>query len=200
MTFRLAAYFYNGKDNSNFICGGSLVSTKLVVTAAHCVQNKKEALTRKAEEASFIIGKHNLESLIDGEQNFIVSGATEFIVHPDWDFNDDRFDADIAIAVLLRTVTFSKFVKPICLWTSTTSYDDLVGKKGVVAGWGKTETKAVSTDEPKWTVISIVSQVTCLRSNPAFIRLTSDRTFCAGDLKDSSGPCTGDSGEKRFLI
>lgn len=110
-----------------------MISTKLIVTAAHCVRSKKESYTRKAEEATFYIGKHNLESL-NGEQNYIVSGVTQLIVHPNWDPNDDKYDADIAVAVLLRKVPFSKFVKPICLWTATNSYQDLVGKKGIVAG------------------------------------------------------------------
>lgn len=135
--FRLAAYYHNGVGDSGFICGGSLISTKLIVTAAHCIQYKKDPLKRKAEEASFYLGKHNLESL-NGEKNYIVSGVSKFIIHSDWNFEDDRYDADIAIAVLYRTIPFSKFVKPICLWTQSSNHDDLVGKSGRVAGWGKT--------------------------------------------------------------
>jgi hypothetical protein len=52
-----------------------LISTKLVVTAAHCVHYKKDPLVRKAEEASFYIGKYNLESL--NEKNYIVSGVSQ---------------------------------------------------------------------------------------------------------------------------
>lgn len=130
---RLAAFFYNGDDDSGFICGGSLISTKLIVTAAHCIQNKGESSGRNADEALFYIGKHNLESL-SSERNYIMTGVKQFIIHPDWDQTDDRYDADIAIAVLLRTIPFSKFIKPICLWTETTSYDDIIGQKGVVVG------------------------------------------------------------------
>lgn len=170
------------------------MSTKLIVTAAHCIQNKKDFYRRKAEEASFYIGKLNLESL-SGEQSYVVSGVTQFLIHPDWNFNDDRYDADIALAVLARTISFTKYVKPICLWTSSTSYEDLVGLKGTVAGWGRTEFKAVSTDRPNWVELEVVSEATCLRSNRVMIELTSERTFCAGNREDRSGPCSGDSGE-----
>lgn len=192
--YRLAAYYHNGRGDSGFICGGSLISTKLIVTAAHCIWSKKDPSMRKAEEASFYIGKFNLDSL-NGEQNYMVSGVSQFIIHPDWDNHDDRYDADLALVVLVRTVNFSKFIKPICLWTSTTSYEDLIGKSGVVAGWGKTEFSAISTDKPKWTEIPVVSDITCLRSNNAFSMLTSDRTFCAGDKTGRNGPCNGDSGK-----
>lgn len=134
-----------------------------------------------------------MESL-SGEIGNIVSGVSEFIVHSDWNYNAESYDADIAIAVLTRTVTFSKFVKPICLWTNTIGYNDLIGKNGFVAGWGKTEKDAVSTTLPQWTTIPVVSESTCLRSDNSFGALTSDRTFCAGDKTGKTGPCNGDSG------
>jgi hypothetical protein len=118
----------------------------------------------------------------------------QFVIHPDWSYGSDQYDADIAIAILTRTITFSKFVKPICIWTSTTSHDDLIGRKGIVAGWGKTEFNAVSTDTPKWTEIPVVKMIDCLRSHPSFGTLTSDRTFCAGNRQGNTGPCNGDSG------
>lgn len=160
------------------------------MTAAHCINYKKDPTVRKADEASFYIGKHNLESL-NGEKHYIISGVSQFILHPDWNFRDDRYDADIAIAVLYRTIIFTKFVKPICLWSQSSNYDDLVGKYGRVAGWGKTEFNAISTTTPNWTEVPVVDLITCLRSNDAFNQLTSDRTFCAGNRKGGSGPCSG---------
>lgn len=170
-----------------------------MVTAAHCVQAKKESTIRKAEDAFFFLGKHDLEKL-SGESNFIWSGVSQLTIHPEWNSNDDRYDADIAIAVLNKNVLFTKFVKPICLWTATTSYTDIIGKTGVVAGWGKTEIVAISTDRPKWTQIPVVSEVDCVRSNSAFAALTSSRTFCAGVRNGNNGPCNGDSGEKIFSL
>lgn len=192
--FRLAAYYHNGRTESLFICGGSLISTKLIVTAAHCVHPKDDSSIKKAEEATFYMGKHNLE-LLAGEQNYIMSPVTKFIIHPEWNFLDKIYDADISIAVLSRTIEFTKFIRPICIWTATNSFSDLIGKKGVVAGWGKTEYGVVSTAKPKWAEIPIVDQITCLRSNRAFSQLTSDRTFCAGDRTGTKGPCNGDSGK-----
>lgn len=128
---RLAAYYHNGPGDSGFICGGSLISTKLIVTAAHCIHYKKDPIIKKAEEATFYVGKHNLESLNE-EKNYILSGVSQFVIHPDWDYNDDRYDADIAIAILFRTIPFSKFIKPICLWTASTSYNDIIGRPGTV--------------------------------------------------------------------
>lgn len=169
-----------------------MVSTKVIVTAAHCIQNKDDHTVKRPEDSQFYLGKHSLETL--HEQYFTTSGVSQFVVHPDWRYSDKRYDADIAIAILVRTVSFNKFVKPICMWSGS-SYEDLVGRRGTIVGWGKTEYSAVASDKPKWAEITVVSAATCLRSNSAFNKLTSDRTFCAGERDGRTGPCNGDSGE-----
>ena len=185
----LVAYYNNGKDTTGFICGASLVSANALVTAAHCIQNKGESYPRKAEQATFYIGKHNLNLL--NEPGYISSGASKFNVHPSWNPNDDRYDADIAVVILLQTVRFSQYIVPICLWqTTVTSSLDVVDKKGTVVGWGKTEFDSVSSANPKEIEIPIVGDGVCLRSHDAYSKITSKRTFCAGK-KDRKGPCNG---------
>lgn len=113
----------------------------MIITAAHCVQNKGEYAPRKADEATWYLGKNDL-STISGEPNFVTSSVSEFIIHPKWDPNSKNFDADIAISVLVRKIEFNKYVNSICLWSSSSGYNDLVGKPGIVAGWGKTDFNA----------------------------------------------------------
>lgn len=49
-----------------------------------------------------------------------------------------------------------------------------------MAGWGKDESGALMTAEPRQTNLPIVSQEDCLRSSYQFKDITSNRTFCAG--------------------
>jgi secreted trypsin-like serine protease len=183
----MAAYYHNGRGDSGFICGGSLISSKLAVTSAHCIHSKGESIRKKAEEATFYFGKNNLDSL-NSEQNYEISAVSEFVIHPEWNPNTEQYDADIAIVILTRTIYFTRFVKPICIWTATSTYNDLIGFRGIIAGWGKTEFNAVSTSVPKWTEIPVVDLETCLRSNSFLNTLTSDRTFCAGNQVGNTGP------------
>lgn len=125
-----------------------------------------------------------------------MTSVTELIVHPEWNFQSESYDADVAIAVLARTIPFNKFVRPICLWTETNSYEDLIGQQGVIAGWGKTEMSVVSTAEPRWAKLKVVDTITCVRSGDDFYKLISERTFCAGGGRNNKiGPCNGDSGK-----
>lgn len=184
----LAAYFHNGVRENGFICGGSLVSSKAVLTAAHCIHNKYDT-PKKPEEALFYIGKHLINTFAN-EKDFVVAPASSFIIHPDWNAYSSTYDSDIAIVLLSRTIQFTNFIKPICLWTYTDSYYDIVNKFGVVAGFGKTENSASTSDKPYWTALPVVDEGTCLRSHNDFTKITSKRTFCVGS-KDGRGPCNG---------
>ncbi|CAG9804120.1 unnamed protein product [Chironomus riparius] len=187
----LAAYFHNGVRENGFICGGSLVSSKAVLTAAHCIHNKHDT-PKKAEEALFYIGKHLINTFAN-EKDFVVAPVTSFVIHPEWNAYSGTYDADIAIALLSRTIQFTSFIKPICLWTYTDNYYDIVNKFGVIAGFGKTESSVSTSDKPYWTALPVVDEGTCLRSHNDFTRITSKRTFCVGS-RDGRGPCNGDSG------
>jgi hypothetical protein len=186
----LAAYYHNEYGNSGFICGGSLVSSKVIITAAHCIHDKgASSRKRKAEEAQFYLGKYYLESQTN-ERDFLISGAQQFIIHPDWNVQVESYDADIAAVILIRTVQFTNFIRPICVWTETNNKNDIVNKRGIVAGYGKTEKSVSASDKPYWSELPVVSDVECLRSNSVFGRITSENTFCAGS-RDGSGPCNG---------
>lgn len=186
----LAAYFHNDQ----FICGGSLVSTRLVVTAAHCIQDKNSNVAKKPEDSIFYVGKSNIDSLLK-ESHYVVSVTQQLIVHPDWSSTSQQYDSDIAIAVLVKTVTFNKFVKPICIWRETSSYRDIVGQYGTVGGWGKTEFDAIHTSEPLFAAVPVVDGETCLLSDRNLAIIASKRTFCAGGVTANGGPCLGDSGK-----
>lgn len=115
-----------------FTCSGSLVSNKIVVTAAHCIRNKGEISNKKPVNSQFLLGKYDLS---DSEESGAFGVGVEiFIVHPQWQPNVQSYNADIAVAVLDRSVAFTRTVLPICLWPNTNSYNDLVNKKGFIAG------------------------------------------------------------------
>ena len=91
-----------------------------VVTSAHCIQEKQSRELKKPQNALFYIGKHNLKD--DFETGFQKIGAQSklvtyyalkyfrdwihfiigFDVHPQWDAFSEKYDADIAIVVLVK--------------------------------------------------------------------------------------------------
>lgn len=65
-------------------------------------------------------------------------GVEKIIVHPE--YNDKSRDKhhDIALLRLDTNITYSKYIKPICLPIAGLSSGLITGNKLTVAGWGST--------------------------------------------------------------
>ncbi|KAG5679759.1 hypothetical protein PVAND_009299 [Polypedilum vanderplanki] len=174
----LASLFYKNEFN----CGGTLISQKIIVTAAYCVRDKQRLAMKNSRDSEFHIGDFNLNDL---NERFINAKIENFAVYPKWNPQEVRFDGDIAIAVLSRPVEFSDNVRPLCIWQHSQTHSDLVGKKGIIAGYGITETGKVSEDL-KYVDLPVVDDDTCIQKNQAFAEITSSSNFCVGDQSGNS--------------
>ncbi|OAD52709.1 Serine protease gd [Eufriesea mexicana] len=183
----VAAIFVS-KRNFGFYCGGSLVSNRHVITAAHCTKFDKADL----HPSSFMValGRYRLRDW--NEKDSVNREVAEYKVHPNYNM-DDNADSDLAVFILKQRVEYSAVIRPICLWSGSSELENVVGMIGSVVGWGQDELGNRYVQEPRLSKSPIISQEDCLRSNDNFITVTSNRTFCAG-FRDGTGPCNGDSG------
>ncbi|XP_022837673.1 chymotrypsin-like elastase family member 2A [Spodoptera litura] len=170
-----------------YICGGTLLSKTLVLTAAHCASIRGNAVVPKS--LSVILGKHNL---IGGDVAPQEREVFEIILHKE--FDPRTLNNDIALLKLKSEAVFDDYVQPACLWQSSL-YKKLPsgGIYGSVVGWGFDHQDILSTTLQQIT-IPIVSEATCLKSNPVFFhnKLNTNK-FCAGFANGTSA-CNGDSG------
>lgn len=144
-----------------------------------------------ANRATLYFGKHNLESL--DEVDYQESSAKEFHIHPSWNaIESNKYDADLAIVVTKKTIQFTQWVRPICLWSGATSLELVHDRKGTIVGWGRNDLQStqLSTNEPLQVEVSLVSTAECVFSHSSFTYIISNRTFCAGN-KLGTGPCNG---------
>lgn len=168
-----------------YMCGGSLLTTEWVVTAAHCVVDDFNNPMPPAE-ISVRAGEYNRSQNDGTEQQRNVSTV---LVHPD--YNPNTSDSDIALLRLATPVTFGPSVGPIPL-VSSPANDALVapGVLSLVSGWGATSEGGSSATILQKVRLPIVSNATC---NASYGGITANM-LCAGLAEGGKDSCQGDSG------
>ncbi|XP_053674102.1 trypsin-like [Anopheles nili] len=170
----MAALYYDNK----FGCGGSLISDRYVITAAHCTTKPDRALFRVQ------FGVHD-RSKPTGSS---IERSVKRIL-TNW-YNAFNNNNDIALLELTYPVAISDNVMPICLPRASETYE---GSRGVVTGWGRTKTGGGLSGTLQQTEVPILTNRECRRAGYWAFQITG-KMICAGLLEGGKDSCQGDSG------
>nr|XP_033343118.1 modular serine protease-like isoform X1 [Megalopta genalis]XP_033343119.1 modular serine protease-like isoform X2 [Megalopta genalis] len=178
-----------------FICGGTIIHEKLVITAAHCVYDENNR--RKHDASKFFIATgimyRDYDSPYHNNITLVRTGVKK--VHVSCDYNGifGAYKADIAILEVANPFVFSTLLQPICLDYSSNIIlePDMIGR---VAGFGRTAL-GPSSYILQTIKVPYISNRKCKEESNIFETenyITYDK-FCAGYTNGSS-VCDGDSG------
>ncbi|XP_032687783.1 serine protease snake-like [Odontomachus brunneus] len=179
----------DGENSIRWLCGGSLISDRVILTAAHCSYSTELGDAKWAR-----VGDLNLAQTNDDAQPQTIR-IIERISHPDYKRPSEYHD--IAIMKLETSVTYNAWVRPACLPIDLPDigYDG----KAVATGWGRVDwAEEEGSDNLLKVTLSLVSHASC---NESFfdgdnaqlaLGIVDKWQICAGELgKDT---CQGDSG------
>ena len=169
-------------DPDGFFCGGSLVAAKWVLTAAHCVFDRANALV-KPKQIDLIIGNDDL-----GAMPTLRVPASSIIPHPNYDPASNTNENDLAL-VGFDSPAPQEMVVPLAN-EQTEAVLLRIPQDPTVTGWGMTATGTISQVLQR-TDVPIVDLKDC-NSKDHYNGLVKDSMICAGAKNKDA--CHGDSG------
>ena len=127
------------------------------------------------------LGLHDFTNLTERTKDFTIE---QMWIHPDYERATHH--NDIALLLLNKKAAFA----PICLPPTSEKYEN--AQKGVVAGWGRTESAATSDVVKKVTLDVLKNEVCKYSFNTKDKQQITSTILCA--YKPGHGSCDGDSG------
>lgn len=168
-------FIANLQESGSFICGGTILSTTKILTAAHC------AVDGSASKFRFRVGSLTYNS------GGILASVVSVAVHPKYDAN--TVDYDVAVMTLSTPLTFSSTIAAATLIGS--GAEPTASESTTVIGWGTTSEGGSVSTKLRQVSVPVVALSTC-KSDYSGDGTVTARMFCAAATgKDS---CNGDSG------
>ena len=155
-------------------CGGSLVSSQHVVTAAHCTHG------HTAASIEVLVGEHDTSDSTAARHN--VSAITN---HPS--YNHSSLDFDFSILTLEAPINISTAAAPVCLPASLPLY---TGSLATVTGWGLTSEGGSGSPTLREGNVTILSNEQCTTSYGS--RINRSVLFCCTLKENRYYLCTSE--------
>ncbi|KYM93148.1 PREDICTED: chymotrypsin-2-like isoform X2 [Atta cephalotes] len=158
--------------NNQHFCGGSVISERYILTAAHCCSGLDNTVI------TVVLGTNTLDK--GGDQYFSIKKW----IHPY--YNSVFIWHDIALIKVNKDIVFGDKVKPIALPTKNFDKSDY---PVILSGWGTTSYPGKTPNDLQYIQLRVINQKQCAASS---FRITKNN-ICTLN-KWGEGACHGDSG------
>ncbi|XP_023944871.2 collagenase-like [Bicyclus anynana] len=162
------------------VCGGSLISNRLVLTACHCWFDGRNIAWR----LTVVLGSH---LLFHGGTRIKTSAV---IMHPDFSWLTAR--NDVALVFFLEPVQFSPSISSIALPSGNLLHEHFAGTQATTSGFGLTDNENTISQNQflSYVSVNVITNSVCNAGYPTVIQSSH---ICTSTLR-GAGPSQGDSG------
>ncbi|XP_073717175.1 elastase 3 like [Misgurnus anguillicaudatus] len=176
--WQISLQYQNG-DSWHHTCGGSIIDTNWVMTAAHCISSSRTYRV--------FVGKHNLA---EDEAGSKAISPEKIIVHEKWNSIFVALGNDIALIKLSEPLTLSDSVQLGCIPPAGTVLPN--NYTCYVTGWGRLSTGGPLPDKLQQALMPVVDHKTCTRFDWWGPSIKETMVCSGGDGVVAA--CNGDSG------
>ncbi|KAF5299475.1 hypothetical protein FQR65_LT01056 [Abscondita terminalis] len=185
------------ETNDKYLCGGSVINLKVVLSAAHCFCDPK-GNKFPVENYKIAAGKYYRAFNDERDSATVQESLINFIHIPErYKGIINNYEADIAVVILQTPFKISTAVQPVCLDRTTEFENKQLSENnvGIVVGWGYVDYDENLSDELKEIHVPFRSYADCYEKvTPDFRKFLTYDKICAGYLYENKAVCQGDSG------
>ena len=163
-------------------CGGTLIGSSHVISAAHC--------TEGISDFNVLVGEHNITDENDGTAYSVES------IHQHPSYDSSAFEYDFAIIKLREKVPLGNKAIHACLPTEELSDEFFMGSNLTVSGWGRLSDGGDASYVLHKVQVPFVPNDVC---NEKYNGIINNVMLCAGNIENGGvDACQGDSGGKYY--
>ncbi|XP_048483272.1 CLIP domain-containing serine protease 14D isoform X2 [Plutella xylostella] len=179
--------------NVRFACSGSIISKRVVLTAAHCALAKPEGY----KLSTIVVGEYDIGKSPDCSEFFCAPPTQALkvehvIVHPGYE--QKIFRHDIALIVLKEEVKYSVTAAPVCL---NEKPEIVLNERASLVGWGKLSGQNSLVSRQQQLQVPLVPLANCERIFGESVPVHEGQ-LCAGG-EEGRDACSGFGGAPLLL-
>jgi len=162
-------------QNFQYKCGASLLTDRVVISAAHCVVDDATQNVLPVDVFRLMFGVTDLDNLSGNEA---LRKVAQVIKHPEYVY-DKIVKQDLALMFIESPLQLSRYINPVCLFDTQEPMTNAANELATVLGFGSSTLSREPSKTLTFGSMSIITRSQCIDSSLTFAVLPEQSTFCA---------------------